>query len=163
MSNLTICVSKLAYEQIRQKNLGRTVTENHYECIDFPGFSIRAAENVELIQDFLPKEKHPTEIKYPEQTKRFREILDEMYQTHLKKNADYSAYNINGTGVIGLTVRFWDKCARLMNLMGFDIGTGEYTGPKKNLVLDESVIDTVQDAAVYSIIFKIWSEGKWGK
>jgi hypothetical protein len=109
------------------------------------------------------RDLHPTEQKYPEQTERFREILDEMYQTHLKKNADYSAYNINGTGSIGLVVRFWDKCARLMNLCGFDIGTGNYTGMKKNLVMDESIVDTVMDAAVYSIIFKIYNEGKWGK
>lgn len=108
-------------------------------------------------------EPHPTEQKYPEQTKRFREILDEMYQTHLRKNADYSAWNILGTGTIGLTVRFWDKAARLMNLMGFDIGTGEYIGQKKALVLDESILDTVNDATVYGIIWRIFSEGKWGR
>lgn len=111
----------------------------------------------------LPVVLHPTEEKYPLQTQRFREILDEMYQTHLKKNADYSAMNILGTGEVGLTVRFWDKCARLMNLIGFDIQTGKFTGTKKNLVEDESIVDTVMDAAVYAIIFKIYNEGKWGK
>lgn len=106
---------------------------------------------------------HPTEQKYPEQTKRFRELLEEEYQTHLKKNADYSAMNILGTGLVGLAVRFWDKTARIMNLIGFDIQTGEFTGQKANLVEDESIIDSFRDAGVYAKIAKIYSEGKWGK
>lgn len=106
---------------------------------------------------------HPTEEKYPEQTKMFREILDEMYQTHLKKNADYSHWNINATGIVGLVTRFWDKCARIMSLSGFDIGTGEYHGPKKNMVEDESLMDSFADAGVYSVIARIWASGKWGK
>lgn len=109
------------------------------------------------------EEQHPTEQKYPEQTKRFRELLEEEYQTHLAKNADYSAWNINATGIVGLVVRFWDKCARIMNLAGFDIGTGQYTGMKKNLVEDETIIDTFRDAGVYAKIARIYSEGKWGK
>lgn len=36
------------------------------------------------------KELHITEQKYPQQTKRFREILEEMYRVHLVKNNDYS-------------------------------------------------------------------------
>jgi len=106
---------------------------------------------------------HPTEQKYPEQTRRFRELLEEEYQTHLAKNADYSSWNINATGIVGLVVRFWDKCARIMNLAGFDIGTGQYTGMKKNLVEDETIIDTFRDAGVYAKIARIYSEGKWGK
>src|SRR5689334_1575926 len=76
-------------------------------------------------ETIITREIHPTEEKYPEQTKRFRELLEEEYQTHLVKNADYSAWNINATGIVGLVVRFWDKCARIMNLAGFDIGTGQ--------------------------------------
>lgn len=106
---------------------------------------------------------HITETRFPLQTKRFREILDEMYQTHLNKNADYSSWNVNATGLIGLVVRFWDKSARIMNLCGFDIGTGDFSGNKQNLVKDETIIDTFKDAGVYSIIARIWAEGKWGK
>lgn len=106
---------------------------------------------------------HPTEEKYPLQTKRFREILDEMYQVHLKKNADYSPYNVNSTGIIGIMVRVWDKTARLMNLLGFDIATGNYTGQIDNLVLDEGIEDSFIDLSNYGIIGRIYLEGKWGK
>jgi hypothetical protein len=50
-----------------------------------------------------------------------------------------------------------------MNLAGFDIGTGQYTGMKQNLVEDETIIDTFRDAGVYAKIARIYSEGKWGK
>lgn len=106
---------------------------------------------------------HPTEIKFPEQTKRFRELLEEEYQTHLIKNADYSAWNVNGTGLIGLVVKMWDKMSRIMSLSGFDIGTGTFTGTKRNMVEDESIVDTAKDMGVYAKIFRIYSEGKWGK
>lgn len=48
-----------------------------------------------------------------------------------------------------------------MNLMGFDIGTGEFTNPKdpKN----ESIDDTLLDLANYAIITMILRKGKWGK
>lgn len=120
-------------------------------------------ENGEESIRYGGKKSHPTEIMYPEQTKRFKEILDEMYKTHLDKNADYSSWNINGTGLVGLVVRFWDKTARIMSLSGFDIGSGIFSGAKKNLVEDESIIDSFKDAGVYSIIARIYAEGKWGK
>jgi len=111
----------------------------------------------------LTRELHITEQKYPLQTQRFREILDEMYQTHLIKNADYSPYNVTATGIVGLMTRFWDKTARLMNLIGFDISTGEYTGMKENAVKDEKIDQTFIDASNYGVIARIYLEGKWGK
>lgn len=142
------------------------------ETLDFliRNRGLEGSENWEktehLISQFrqeLLKPLHPTEQKYPEQTKRFRELLEEEYQTHLEKNADYSAWNVNGTGLVGLTVRMWDKMARIMSLMGFDIGTGTFTGTKRNMVEDESIVDTAKDMGVYAKIFRIFSEGKWGK
>jgi hypothetical protein len=106
---------------------------------------------------------HPTEQKYPQQCQRFREILDEMYQVHLTKNADYSPYNINATGLVGAMVRIWDKTARLMNLLGFDIATGKYSGEKTNSVKNEGIKDSFIDLANYGIIARIYWEGKWGK
>lgn len=158
MSNVPILVNKRIFDHIASNNPERTVYDKPEISINFPGFII-----IQKVEKYTDVKLHPTEEKYPEQTRRFREILDEMYQTHLDKNADYSSWNINATGIVGLTVRFWDKCARIMNLIGFDIGTGEYTGAKKNLVVDESVIDTFKDAGVYSIIARVWAEGKWGK
>jgi len=70
---------------------------------------------------------HPTELRRPQQTKAFRELLEKMYITHLDKNFDYSPANILGTGEIGLATRTWDKVARMMNLTGFDVEIEEAT------------------------------------
>lgn len=108
------------------------------------------------------KELHITEQKYPEQTKRFREILDEMYQVHLSKNADYSPMNILGVGVVGIVTRIWDKTSRICSLLGWNLQTGEYSSERKS-TNDESIEDNLKDLGVYSIIARIYREGKWGK
>ena len=107
------------------------------------------------------KQAHITEAKCPEQVAEFRKIVDEMYYVHLQKNADYSPYNINGTGAVGLATRLWDKAARFMSLSGFDIGTGEYTAEKE--AKNESIEDTLIDMANYAIIALIHRRNKWGK
>lgn len=108
------------------------------------------------------KKLHITEQKYPEQTKRFREILDEMYQVHLDKNSDYSPMNILATGTVGVATRIWDKTARILSLLGWDLQTGQYSieriSPK-----DESIEDNLKDLSVYCIIARLLREGKWGK
>lgn len=106
--------------------------------------------------------KHETEIKNPNQSIRFREIIETMYQTHLDKNADYSPANVLGVGEIGLVVRLWDKMTRLMNLLGFEIDVKfvGYNGPKE--AKNESIEDTYLDLSVYSIIALLYREGKWG-
>lgn len=117
-------------------------------------------DNLKLV---VKSNTHPTEINFPEMCTRFREIQAEMYEEFLKKNNDYSRWNILGTGIVGLATRFWDKTARIMNLVGFNIGTGEYTTPKQNMVEDERIEKTFMDASVYGIIARIYLEGKWGK
>jgi len=107
---------------------------------------------------------HPTEVKCPEQVKAFREMLGQMMRTHLKKNQDYSAANVLATGQIGVTTRIWDKCARLLNLTGFNIGINvplTFTQPRK--AKNEALEDTYLDLAVYGIIGKLLLEGKWGR
>jgi len=107
--------------------------------------------------------QHPTEIKCPEQTRAFSDILQKMYQTHLDKNFDYSPANILATGEIGLVTRLWDKVARLMNLTGFrfSVTCDGFDAPKQPK--HESIDDTLMDAAVYSIIGLLLRQGKWGK
>lgn len=106
---------------------------------------------------------HPTERIRPLQAQRFREIVDQMYQVHLDKNADYSPANILATGEIGLATRLWDKMARLLNLVGFriEIASARYEEPREPK--NESVDDTLMDMAVYAIIGKLLREGVWGK
>lgn len=123
----------------------------------------RNSLNLNTITENLPNELHITEKKYPLQTQRFREILDEMYQTHLQKNADYSPYNILVTGMKGCVTRLWDKSARFFNLMGLDIGKYTWNEEKMNTVADEPVEQTLVDWANYCIITRILREGKWGK
>lgn len=64
------------------------------------------------------KQSHVTEERFPLQTNKFREIVNEMYQMHLDKNKDYSPANIVIAGEVGLIVRMWDKMSRIFNLMG---------------------------------------------
>ena len=99
--------------------------------------------------------------RYPEQTAAFEDIVQNMLDTYKAKMEDYSPWNMKGTGELGAITRLWDKTARLMNLMGFDIGTGKFTAYKdpKN----ESIDDTLLDLANYAIITMILRKGKWGQ
>lgn len=107
--------------------------------------------------------QHPIEIRCPEQSLAFREIIEKMYQFHLTKNEDYSSLNILGTGEIGSVVRLWDKTCRIMNLSGFKIEGRliEYKEPQ--VPKHESAEDTLLDLANYAIIALILRQGKWGK
>jgi hypothetical protein len=96
-----------------------------------------------------------------EQAAEFKKILDDLFELHIKKTSDYSSWNIKGAGEQGVVVRLWDKTARLMNLMGWDIGTGKWTTPKQPK--NESVDDTLYDLASYAIIMLVLRRGKWGK
>ena len=107
---------------------------------------------------------HPTEIKSPNQSKRFKEIVDQMYLVHLDKNADYSPANVLGMGEMGVVVRLWDKMTRLMSLLGFEVNV-EFVGYDPNKAKtpkNESINDTYLDMAVYAIIGRLYREGKWG-
>lgn len=105
--------------------------------------------------------QHPTETNYPEQCIEFKEITDKMYTLHLEKNADYSPVNILATGMVGCVTRLWDKAARIMNLAGFDIRTGEFSAPKEPK--NESLEDSLIDLANYCVITLILRRKKWGR
>lgn len=105
--------------------------------------------------------ENDTYVKYPLQYAEFKRIVDEMYEIHKTKMDDYSPWNMLGTGETGAIVRLWDKTARLMNLYGFDIGTGKFTGKKSPK--HEAIEDNLIDLANYAIITLILLKGKWGK
>lgn len=92
------------------EKLGIPIYHTHFEGADFSN------------EVFGIPPLHPTEVRCPKQVIRFAEILGQMYRVHLDKNADYSPANILGTGDLGVMVRLWDKVARMMNLVGFQIG-----------------------------------------
>jgi hypothetical protein len=106
--------------------------------------------------------RHEVELSCPNQVQRFLELQGKMFRTHLSKNADYSPANILGTGEVGLVTRMWDKTARLMNLTGFKIKISEAHFTEPQAPKNESKLDTVMDLAVYSVIYLVQHDGKWG-
>ena len=104
-----------------------------------------------------------TELLRPKQVRGYIDIVMNGYRVHLIKNADYSSANILGTGEIGLATRIWDKVARLLHLIGFniDISKSEYIG--KKIAKNESFEDNLIDLSVYSIIWQLYHKGIWGK
>jgi len=116
-------------------------------------------ENKYSVNEFY---EHPEVlVRYPRQFLAWREINAYKYFLHVRKNYDYSPYNVNATGFVGLLTRLWDKVARLMNLGGFDIGTGEYNGAKEPK--NESIDDNLLDAANYADITFLYRKGVWAK
>lgn len=106
---------------------------------------------------------HPVEQRCPGQVEAFIKTIMRMYRVHLQKNMDYSPANILGTGEVGSIVRLWDKMARLMNLLGFQIEIAKpatYTQPAEPNF--ESIDDTLLDLANYAVIAKLLRENKWG-
>ena len=98
---------------------------------------------------------------YPEQREEFRLVLDQLWVMHEQKSADYGPANINAVGETGIAVRIWDKAARLMHLLGWDLATGKLTVGKTPR--NESLEDTLLDLASYCIIMVIYRRGLWGK
>jgi peptide subunit release factor 1 (eRF1) len=104
------------------------------------------------------------ETHYPEMMDEFKTILDEMYNTFARKQKNYGPSNISvGTSLetnddiklslTGLWFRMTDKINRLKQLVV--LGHSDEVG--------ESIEDTYQDLAVYSVIAQIVSRKKWGK
>lgn len=104
------------------------------------------------------------EEKYPQTTKEFKKILDEMYETFCKKQRNYGPGNISvGTSLeteediklalTGLWFRKNDKINRLKQLVV--LGQPDEVG--------ESVTDTYEDLSVYGIISQLVQRGKWSK
>lgn len=101
---------------------------------------------------------------YPQTCEEFKNILDEMYITFCKKQRNYGPGNISvGTALqtkedvklslSGLWFRKNDKINRLKQLVV--LGQPDEVG--------ESIEDTYQDLAVYSVISQLVNRGKWAK
>ena len=101
---------------------------------------------------------------YPETTKEFKQILDEMYVTFCKKQRNYGPGNISvGTNLesdediklslVGLWFRKNDKLQRLKQLVV--LGQPDEVG--------ENIQDTYEDLSVYGIISQIVQRKKWAK
>ncbi len=104
------------------------------------------------------------EEKYPQTTKEFKKILDEMYVTFCKKQRNYGPGNISvgsnleteddkKIALTGLWFRKNDKIQRLLQLVVK--GQPDEVG--------ENIQDTYEDLSVYGIISQIVRRGKWAK
>ena len=104
------------------------------------------------------------EDKYPQTTKEFKKILDEMYVTFCKKQRNYGPGNISvgsnleteddkKIALTGLWFRKNDKIQRLLQLVVK--GQPDEVG--------ENIQDTYEDLSVYGIISQIVQRGKLAK
>ena len=104
------------------------------------------------------------EEKYPQTTKEFKTILDEMYVTFCKKQRNYGPGNISvgsnleteddkQIALTGLQFRKNDKIQRLLQLVVK--GQPDEVG--------EAIQDTYEDLSVYGIISQLVQRGKWAK
>ena len=105
------------------------------------------------------------ENKYPEMSKRFKEILDEEYRLFCRKQHDYGSDNITlgedlGTeegrmvSLTALVVRMNDKINRLKTIIIKNKG--------RNAVSNETYMDAFRDLSIYGIIAQLVAENKWG-
>lgn len=116
----------------------------------------------QVVAPNLKKTAYKAELPaYAEQKAEFRDVLEALWDMHQQKSADYGPWNVNAVGETGVAVRIWDKVARLMNLLGWDLSTGNFTAPRTPR--NESLDDTLMDLASYCIIMIIYRRGKWGK
>ena len=101
---------------------------------------------------------------YPETTAEYKRIMIEQYELFCKKQSNYGPGNISvGTALqtkediklslTGLWFRQNDKINRLKQLVV--LGQPDEVG--------ESISDTYEDLAVYSVIAQLVQRGKWAK
>lgn len=122
----------------------------------------------EKFEEYIVDEINQTvaifEEEYPELSKEFKEIQEEMYYTFAAKHMDYGLQNISLGGdltkendkkfsLTGLAIRLTDKISRLRNLC--------VNG--RNYVKGEGMEDTFLDVANYGIIGLLVGRNKWKK
>lgn len=84
----------------------------------------------------------------------FNSITTLMETIYTKKNHDYGdsfTRSLNKYGIVASIVRMEDKKNRIESLI-----------KRKQMVNDESIIDTLTDLANYAIMARMWLEGREG-
>ena len=128
---------------------------------DTPGRS-----NIEFVEKTIKEETaiQYCERLYPQTTKEFQIIMNEMYVTFCKKQRNYGPANISvGTNLeteedvklslSGLWFRMNDKIQRLKQLVV--LGQPDEVG--------ENIQDTYEDLSVYGVIAQLVQRSKWAK
>ena len=83
----------------------------------------------------------------------FRSVTEEAFSLWQKKHLSYGPYNISVFGIKGIAVRLWDKMQRVVRL-----GWNNVENP-----LEETLIDTFLDIAVYALIAILVIRNQWPK
>ena len=139
------------------------IVKKYYEDM-----SDREIMNSKRIKNIAEDEINQTitifEEEYPELSKEFKNIQDEMYEMFARKHMDYGLNNISLGGdlknpndkkfsLTGLAIRLTDKISRLRNLLTNG----------KNYVKGEGMEDIFIDIANYGIIGILVGRDKWKK
>ena len=139
------------------------IVKKYYEDM-----SDREIMNAKRIKNIAEDEINQTitifEEEYPELSKEFKNIQEEMYEMFARKHMDYGLNNISLGGdlknpndkkfsLTGLAIRLTDKISRLKNLLTNG----------KNYVKGEGMEDTFIDIANYGIIGMLVGRDKWKK
>ncbi len=115
------------------------------------------AEPIEIFR--VPAGRPPT---------RFHHLIRDIVETHDRKSRDYASSidhlaNLRTSEALGIPafmgtlVRMSDKWERIRNLARRELETGEGAA-----VVDETIVDTLRDLAVYSLLaIELYEEGKF--
>ena len=82
----------------------------------------------------------------------YRAVLEELFETFIKKHRDYGKGNILSIEELGIALRTSEKVERLKNLL-----------KKGDAPANESIDDTWTDIAVYAIIALLYRRGQFQK
>lgn len=88
----------------------------------------------------------------PEEAAQFKEVVNGMISTYVRKNHDYSNSfdkSLDKFGLVASVVRIGDKMNRIESL-----------AQKKAMVQDESIRDTLLDMANYAIMTVMWMDNQ---
>lgn len=110
------------------------------------------ADSVQIMADnqiFMETQPRKLTFEDLDNVKIHEDICKELTETYKKKNADYGnsfENSLDKHGLIAGIVRMDDKMSRLISL----------NSKNKQLVLDESLRDTLMDLANYAIMSAMW-------
>lgn len=145
------CTKPIYYYDICLANIGDILIVKDNQIINSTTSVTYDMNN--LPKDILKDNTKPFD-KVISSEEQFWNIEEEMYKTYIKKNHDYGnsfEQSLDKFGLIASVVRLSDKINRLETLV-----------KKDALVKDESIKDTLLDAANYAIMTVMWLNNQKG-
>lgn len=119
----------------------------HENLIDPLKRNVKFTNDNFLMKSVDPYIESPKQEETPANLVTFRDIIEKLYTTYEKKNHDYGNSfdeSLDKFGLVASAVRLSDKMNRFTNLIG------------KDNKVNESITDTLLDAANYCIMTVMW-------